>query len=367
MTGFPGRTFILAFMRIGEYKNLVTLETSPFANRWELYRVLSEPVRLRLLALAAEEELAIGELAELLGESQPNVSRHAAPLKQAGLLSVRKQGTRALVRLADDVARDLVISDALASGRALCDADGSRARIADVLRARDAVAREFFARPGEAPVDVRGVPAELGAYLSLLAPLLPRRELAVDAGTGDGGLLDVLAPTFANVVAIDRAEAQLGRARERAAARGFENVRFVEGELDGPPVREAVGAGADVVFAARLLHHAPRPAHVVEQLAELCRPGGAVVVLDYARHDDEAMRAQADLWLGFEPAELRRFARAAGLVDAKVTSVPAALCGNGPDAHLAWQVLVARVRTFAHDESTSELAVTRKRKGTNHG
>ena len=50
------------------------------ANRWELYRVLSEPARLRLLALTAEEELAVGELAELLGESQPNVRRATSPL-----------------------------------------------------------------------------------------------------------------------------------------------------------------------------------------------------------------------------------------------------------------------------------------------
>src|SRR5882757_11115388 len=92
--------------------------------RWELYRVLAEPVRLKLLALAAEEELAIGELAELLGESQPNVSRHVAPLKQAGLVVVRKQGTRALVGLRDGVADDPVIADALASGRALSEADG---------------------------------------------------------------------------------------------------------------------------------------------------------------------------------------------------------------------------------------------------
>src|SRR5215472_8439112 len=90
------------------------------SHRWELYRLLSEPVRLRLLALAAEEELAIGELAELLGESQPNVSRHAAPLKQAGLIVVRKQGQRALVKLAAEAARDPVVADALASGRALC-------------------------------------------------------------------------------------------------------------------------------------------------------------------------------------------------------------------------------------------------------
>jgi DNA-binding transcriptional ArsR family regulator len=60
--------------------------------RWELYRVLAEPVRLRLLALASEEELAVGELAGLLGESQPNVSRHLTPLKQAGLVLVRRGG-----------------------------------------------------------------------------------------------------------------------------------------------------------------------------------------------------------------------------------------------------------------------------------
>src|SRR5436305_237141 len=114
--------------------------------RWELYRVLAEPVRLKLLALAAEEELAIGELAELLGESQPNVSRHVAPLKAAGLLLSRKQGTRALVRLAEGTSADAVVADALASGRALCEGDGSLARVAEVLRDRDQVGREFFAR-----------------------------------------------------------------------------------------------------------------------------------------------------------------------------------------------------------------------------
>jgi ArsR family transcriptional regulator len=337
-------------------------DASPLAHRWELYRVLSEPVRLRLLALAAEEELAIGELAELLGESQPNVSRHAAPLKQAGLVTVRRQGTRALVRLADDVVRDAVVSDALASGRALCDADGSRARIADLLRARDAVAREFFARPGEGAVDLRGVPSELGAYLSLLAPLLPSRELAIDAGTGDGGLLDVLAPTFEHVLAVDRALPQLARAKERVATRGYANVRFALGELDGADVRAAAGDGADVVFAVRVLHHAPRPAHVVKQLAELCRPGGTLVVLDYVRHDDESMRAQADLWLGFEPAELRRFARGAGLEGAQTSPVSAALCGKGPDAHLAWQMMVAR---RASESSGAEAH--KKRKANGHG
>ena len=96
----------------------------PSLLRWELYRVLSEPARLRLLALAADEELSIGELAELLEESQPNVSRHAGALRQAGLLVDRREGTRTLVRVAPQGWEDAVVADALASGRALCDKDG---------------------------------------------------------------------------------------------------------------------------------------------------------------------------------------------------------------------------------------------------
>jgi DNA-binding transcriptional ArsR family regulator len=299
---------------------------------------------LRLLALAGEEELAIGELAELLGESQPNVSRHAAPLKQAGLLAVRKQGQRALVKLSDEAAQDPVVADALGSGRALCEADGSLARIADVIRARDAVAREFFARVEPKRDGLAGaMPPELGAYLCAIAPLLGKTDLAVDAGTGDGGLLEVLAPVYGRVVAVDRSEAQLALARARAGERGWTNVELVHGELDGEAVTRALGKQkADAVFAVRLLHHAPRPLDFLRKLAALSRAGAALVVLDYGRHDDESMRAQADLWLGFEPAELRGLATEAGFEDVRVSPIPGALCGRGADAHLPWQAMVAR-------------------------
>jgi DNA-binding transcriptional ArsR family regulator/protein-L-isoaspartate O-methyltransferase len=311
------------------------LETVP--QRWELYRLLAEPMRLRLLALAAEEELSIGELAEVLGESQPNVSRHVAALKQAGLVALRREGTRALVSLRDD--GDLVVKDALASGRALCEADGSLKRLGDVIRARDAIAREFFdtARKGE-PAAPTG---ELGAYLAALAPLIPNRALAVDAGTGDGSMLEVLSPVFDRVIAVDRSETQLAMARARVKHRGLSNVTLVRGELDGAEVLKAAAGKADVVFAVRLLHHAPKPAAVLRKLAELCRPGGALVVLDYARHDDERMREQADLWLGFSPEELRKLATAAGLQDARISAMPSRLIASGPDAHLPWQMLVA--------------------------
>ncbi len=333
--------------------------TSP---RWELYRVLSEPVRLRLLALAAEEELGIGELAELLGESQPNVSRHTTPLKTVGLVSVRREGTRAFVRLTDAALSDPVVVDALESGRALVRADGSLARIAEIVRERDASGREFFARPGN--VDgTTDLEQSMLAYVATLSTLLPSRALAVDAGTGDGALLDVLAPAFERVVAIDRSPARLAVAEKRVATRGYRNVELVSGELDDKNVTSRLAGKADVVFAARILHHAPKPVEMVEKLARFCRApspeagvGGALLVLDYASHDDESMRAEADVWLGFEPQELLGFAKAAGLVGAKVTPVGAPFRGRGKDAHLPWQILVAR----AGDGPTTRLSPGRK-------
>lgn len=332
--------------------------------RWELYRLLSEPVRLRLLALASVDALAVGELAELLGELQPNVSRHVAALRHAGLVQVRRHGTWALVRVANDGPIDPVVEDALRTGRSLCDKDGSLARVADVVGARERSTREFFARSTRGAVTV-GPPPELAAYLLALAPLIERRALAVDVGTGDGRLLEILAPVFHRVLAIDRAGAQLAMCAERVSQRGFGNVELVEGEVDGPEVKRALKrlghAGADVVFASRVLHHAPRPADTLRRIAALAAPGGAVMVLDYGPHEDEALRAQqADLWLGFEADELRRFAREAGLEQATVVEVPAAWRGNGPDRAVPWTLLSARVA--GEDRSTTKGAASAAKK-----
>jgi len=318
----------------------VTAATTDSGARWELYRLLGDPIRLRLLALAAEEELAVGELAELLSESQPNVSRHLAPLRQAGLLAERKQGTRVLVRLAEGIERDPVVADALGAGRSLCRDDGSLARVAEIVRARDAAARAYFAKNGSRD-EIAEVPAELSSYLAAFAPLLPERSLAVDAGTGDGSLLDVIAPVFERVVAFDREPAQLRRCATRLQQHSHRNVELVAGDVDSDAVRRAVSGRADVVFAARFLHHAPKPAESVAALASLAKPGGALVIIDYARHEDESMRDQADLWLGFEERELERFAKDAHLVDVTVRPLPRPF-GKTPDAHLPWQVLVAR-------------------------
>ncbi|MGE0323128.1 MAG: ArsR/SmtB family transcription factor [Polyangiaceae bacterium] len=321
------------------------------SDRWQLYRLLSDPTRLRLLALAAVEELSVGELAELLGESQPNVSRHAAPLRKAGLLADRRQGTRTLIRLAPGTRSDAVVLDALATGRELCEQDGSLGRIADVVSKRDDRTREFFAQPGHGDGSL-GICPELPAYLSALAPLFPSRALAVDAGTGDGSWLDVLAPIFERVVALDRSEAQIERAKQRSAERGFSNVEFLCEPLGAGSAKRVLGSGADLVVASRMLHHAPLPREAMNELVALAREGGSVLVIDYAHHDDERLsEQQADVWLGFEPSELRELASGAGLVDISVTDVPRAFSRGTSDGHIPWICLLGRRASGARPKS----------------
>ena len=329
-------------MRIGAYmKGMVgAAAESP---RWELYRLLGEPRRLRLLGLTSEDELSIGELAELTREAQPNVSKHLKLLREAGLVAVRRQGTRAFARLSPELNGDPVLADAVRSGRELCSRDGSLSRVAEVIRARDEDARAFFEQPPtEAPASDLG---EWSAYLTALRTLVPQRGLAVDVGTGDGALVELLAPLFDRVVAVDRSEERVKAAERRLASRNYQHVELIRAEYDDAAVASRVAAlgFADAVLAVRLLHHAPKPEQVVSLLASFAKPGGQVVIIDYCAHEDETMRDhRADLWLGFEREELIGFAESAGLIDPEVFTIPATRYGPGPDAHLQWQVLAAR-------------------------
>ena len=186
---------------------------------------------------------------------------------------------------------------------------------------------------------------EWPAYVTALRTLLPKRGLAIDIGTGDGALVELLAPLFDRVLAVDRSAEQLKAASRRLSARSYGHVELVHADYDDPAVAARVAelGGADAVLAVRLLHHAPRPQGAMALLASLARPGGHVILIDYRSHEDEQMRErQADLWLGFEPGELIEFASSAGLIEPEVFAIPAARYGPGPDAHLQWQVLAAR-------------------------
>jgi DNA-binding transcriptional ArsR family regulator len=285
-------------------------------SRADLFRLLGDEDRLRLLALCAAEELTVGELATLMGESQPQVTRKSQALREAGLLLGRRDGTRTLLRAAPSA--DPVVAAALDAGQAACAADGSLARVPGVLAQREEASRQFFARGVESPEtagtgEVSG--PGWGAFLPLLAPLVPARALAVDVGAGEGTLLPLLAPVFERVMAIDRSAARLARCAQRVAALGLPNVRLREGTVEDPPVAQEIAraGGADLAVLARVLCHAGRPQDLVAGAARVLRAGGHIAVCEYLPHDDQQLREQGHVWLGFEPARLRSFLESAGL------------------------------------------------------
>jgi SAM-dependent methyltransferase len=290
------------------------------APRADLFRLLGDEDRLRLLALCAEEELTVGELASLLGESQPQITKKSQPLREVGLLSARRDGTRTLLRSHLDA--DVVVDAALAEGRVLCSKDGSLAKVAAIVAAREELSRRFF--DADAPVEADTAPrvdAELLGWLPLFAPLLPGRALAIDVGTGEGTLLPLLSPVYERVIAVDRSPARLARCAARISSLGLPNVRLREGDVEDAGLAEEIGqrGGADLVVMARVLHHAAQPQNWIAAATRLLRPGGHLVVVDYLPHDDESMREQGDVWLGFEPAKLRTWFAAAALATITVS------------------------------------------------
>jgi ArsR family transcriptional regulator len=206
------------------------------AGRADLFRLLGDEDRLRLLALCAEEELTVGELAQLLGESQPQVTKKSQPLREVGLLASRRDGTRILLKteIKTEIETDPVLGAAIEEGRSLCSRDGSLAKIARVVAQREDLSKRLFETAHASDLPPAPADTTLLAWAPLLAPLLPGRALAVDIGTGEGALLPLLSPLYERVIAVDRSAARLAQCGARIATWGLPNVRLREGSVEDP-------------------------------------------------------------------------------------------------------------------------------------
>ena len=280
-----------------------------------VFRLLGDEARLRILRLLHAERLNVSELTSILGIAQSGVSRHLGLLKDAGLVEERRDGGFTYFRLAPDLAggsngfgpvwpllrAQFDAADLTPEGRA------DAARLEEVRRVR----KENFDEHGAASERRQIVPGRSwAAWARALGHLLPALDVA-DLGCGEG-YLTIEASRFARrVIAVDRSEAVLDRAREAAARRRVKNVQWKRGELEKLPIRDA---SVDVALLSQVLHHAARPAQAVAEAARIVRPGGRVLVLDLRRHDEVWVSERlGDKWLGFEDAELKRLLADAGL------------------------------------------------------
>jgi ArsR family transcriptional regulator len=238
-----------------------------------LYRVLGEPVRLRLLRVLSRERLNVTELTHTLGLAQSGVSRHLGLLKEAGLVVEEPEAGFTYYRLARPPSNgprahlwahlEAEFAREAANPRADSRADDSR--LQEVLRVR----RENFDVHGTAAAQL--VPGRSwAAWARALGHLLPPIELA-DLGCGEGYLTIEAARWASRVVAIDRSAAVLRRARALAHKRRVRNIVWKRGEIEAVPLPDAV---CDVVLLSQALHHASHPAQALRESARILRPGG---------------------------------------------------------------------------------------------
>jgi ArsR family transcriptional regulator len=283
-----------------------------------LYRLLGDEARLRLLRVLARERLNVTELTGVLGLAQSGVSRHLGMLKEAGLVEEQRDGGFSYYRAATRAGADGQLTAVL---QAQFDASASdpsvradEARLQEVLRLRK---ENFDAHAGPDTRDARQlVPGRSWAAWSRALGLLMPRVKVADLGCGEGYLTIEAARWASRVVAVDRSETVLTRAKALARRRRVSNVIWKRGELEKIPMKDA---SVDIAMLSQALHHAHDPACAVAEAARVTTPGGRVLLLDLRAHDEEWVRAKlGDRRLGFADEELRRMLTAAGLVDVKV-------------------------------------------------
>jgi len=282
----------------------------------DIFRALADPTRLRILALLRAMELSVGELAQVLGQSQPRVSRHVKILADAGLTERRREGSWVFLALGDSrrVAPVFAALDAWAEG----DAAGDLARLDAVRAERSAAAERWFeshAAEWDAIRSLHIAEAEVEAAIARALGEAPIGRL-VDIGTGTGRMLELLGPRAESAVGIDRSPEMLRFARaklERAgrAEPALARAELRQGDMYALPLSDR---SADVVVLHQVLHYAQQPGAAVAEAARLLGPGGRLLIADFAPHELEELRdSAAHARLGFSDQQIAEWMGAAGL------------------------------------------------------
>jgi ubiquinone/menaquinone biosynthesis C-methylase UbiE/DNA-binding transcriptional ArsR family regulator len=313
-------------------------------------RAVAEPSRLRLLVLCARGELTVSELAQILGQSQPRVSRHLKLLCEAGLLDRFREGSWVFYRLSTGNA-SAVLSRHLVAACAESDATIALdlQRLAAIKRQRAETAAAYF-RENAAQwhkirslyIDEREVEAALTRIVAAAAP----HDL-LDIGTGTGRMLEILAPHAGNALGIDQSREMLAVARVNLERAGPANSMVRLGDMYQLPLTDA---SFDAVVIHQVLHYADRPDQAIAEAARVLRPRGILVVVDFAPHDLEFLRDEhAHRRLGFADADVQEWCRAAGLTP----DLPLRLPGD-PLTVVIWRA--SRTGASADRRAIPELA-----------
>jgi ArsR family transcriptional regulator len=297
----------------------------------------ADPTRLRLLALGARGAFCVNDFCEILGQSQPRLSRHLRLLCEAGFFERTREGANAWFALAQgergalarDILRRLPPSDPLLAA--------DRRGAARVLAERARAASEKFRRNGADWDEMRALNLPAETVEARLMDMLPEGTLghALDIGTGTGRLLECLAPRIAGGLGIDASRAMLALARVRLASPEFSHCSVRLADMYALPLPDA---SFDYVFLQMVLHYAEDPAAAVAEARRVLAPGGRLIVIDLAPHERRALIDQmAHRRLGFADADMEKLLNGVGLAAGRPVGVPSPAATGAPLAVRIWQ------------------------------
>lgn len=291
----------------------------------DIFKALADEGRLRILRAVDQAELSVAELVQALDMPQSTVSRHLKPMREAGLVASRRDGTSVYYNrgpLFRDAAFAQILTERL---QEISVAHRDAAAVERVVELRRRKSREFFD-------EIAGRYSTLtepgGGWQAMAAGLAAgfSGKVVADLGCGEGGLSLLLARFAQQVVAFDQSEKMLALVAEKADEQNVrEHIDFRIGNLEN---LDLSGESFDALFLSQSLHHTSDPEEVVQSVAKGLKKGGQMIILDLVRHEHEWARDEwADQWLGFDPLETREWLVAAGLE----TRVLDALPGATPD------------------------------------
>lgn len=304
----------------------------------EVLRAAGETTRLRLLALLADGEQSVKDLTEILGQSQPRVSRHLKLLADAGLVVRNAEGAWAYYRLADggaggDLARWLV-------GRLSTDDPDrthDRLRLEAVRSSQQMQAAEYFAKVADSWDLLRSLHvSEEAVEAALLAAIGDRIvDLVIDLGTGTGRMLEMLREHYRRGIGIDASREMIAVARAKLAASAVNHAQVRLGDISD---LDTAAGKADMIVIHQVLHYFDDPGRVLLQARRALKPGGQMLIVDFAPHKLEFLRTHhAHRRLGLADGQMAAWARTAGLSITSFTSLPPANSAEGLTVCL-WQL-----------------------------
>jgi ubiquinone/menaquinone biosynthesis C-methylase UbiE len=276
----------------------------------DIFRALGDPTRLRIFALLRRMELSVGELAQVLGQSQPRVSRHVRILADAGLTTRRREGSWVFLALAQDPRNEPLLAAIEQAAGDWVEEDA--ARLAAVRAERAAAAERYFATRADDWDAIRSLYVPEREVEAAMAALLGERPVGrlVDLGTGTGRMLELFGGSAARAVGVDRSPEMLRLARAKLAE-AVPSAELRQGDLTALPLGDAV---ADTVILHQVLHFVPQPGTALTEAARLVADGGRMLIVDFAPHEREELRTRdAHQRLGFSDAQIEGWLSAAGL------------------------------------------------------